>query len=149
MGIDPYRHFYQLICRGDFKDGVILHLLADKAYDELIQKKLFDLSKQEDGIIIVKSTGVEMDATHFRRELYAAYPMLDQYLMNLAGITEDDVAEAKELLRETLSSEHAEFICKYLNYNPDFEWKDTQFFNKEVINALVSDAVARAAMHLI
>ena len=136
------------IPEGDFKDGLRLHLLSDRAYDKLVQTELFDVSKQKDNIISVRATGVEMDGASFRKELYASYPMLDQYLMNLAGITVEDVAEAKELLRSVLTDEHAEFICKYLNYNSEFEWKDTPFFNKEVIDTLIEKATDDAIKYM-
>lgn len=136
------------IPEGDYKNGIRMHLLSDRSYDQLVQTKIFDVSNQRDNIIKVRATGAEMDGTTFRKELYASYPMLDQYLMNLAGITAEDIEEAKELLRATLSDAHAEFICKYLNFNPDYEWHDTEFFNKEVIDSLVDEAVETALRYL-
>ena len=136
------------IPEGDFKNGLRLHLLSDRAYDKLVQTEIFDVSRQKENIISVRATGVEMDGVSFRKELYASYPMLDQYLMSLAGITAEDVAEAKNLLKSVLTDEQAEFICKYLNYNPDFEWKDTPFFNKEVIDTLIQKAVDDAIKYL-
>ncbi len=133
---------------GDYKDGIRLHLLSDRAYDQLVQTKIFDVSRQKEGVIVVRATDEEMDGATFRSELYASYPMLDQYLMRMAGITAEDVEEAKRILRATLDEAHAEFICKYLNFNPDFEWKDTKFFTKEIIDNLVEEAVQTALKYL-
>jgi hypothetical protein len=136
------------IMEGDYKDGIRFHLLSDRSYDQLVQTRLFDVSRQKENIIVVRSTGEELDGPSFRKELYASYPMLDQYLMELSGITADDIEEVKDLLWATLSDEHAVFICKYLNYNPEFVWKDTRFFNKEVIDNLVEEAIKTAGSYL-
>ena len=136
------------IPESDYKDGIRLHLLSDRAYDQLVQTKIFDVSRQKDDIVIIRATGEQLDGTTFRTELYASYPMLDQYLMRMAGITAEDVEEAKRILRATLNEAHAEFICKYLNFNPDFEWKDTKFFTKEIIDNLVEEAVQTALKYL-
>lgn len=136
------------IPEGEYKDGIRLHLLADRAYDQLVQTKIFDVSRQKDGIIVVRATGEELDGASFRNELYASYPLLDQYVMRKAGITAEDVENVKMLLRATMTDAHAEFICKYLNYNPDFEWKDTKFFTKEIIDKLLDEAVADAIRYL-
>lgn len=136
------------IPEGDYKDGIRLHLLADRAYDQLVQTKIFDVSRQKDGIIVVRATGEELDGANFRTELYASYPLLDQYVMRKAGITAEDVAEVKELLKATMTDAHAEFIGKYLNFNPDFEWRDTKFFTREMVDNLLDEAVADAIRYL-
>lgn len=136
------------IPEGDYKDGIRLHLLSDRAYDHLVHTKIFDVSRQQENIITVRATGEELDGSTFRTELYASYPMLDNYLMQTAGVTAEDVEEVKNLLRATLTDEHAAFICKYLNYNPDYQWKDTKFFNKDVINGLVEEAITTAIDYL-
>ena len=136
------------IPEGDCKDGIRLHLLADRAYDQLVQTKLFDVSHQRDNIITVRKTGQVLDGATFRKELYASYPMLDQYLMDLADVTADEIDSVKELLHSTLSDAHAEFISKYLNFNSGYEWHDTAFFNKQNINSLVEVAVQTAIKYL-
>ena len=125
----------------DYKDGIRIHLLTDKVYDNFIQKELFDVSKQQDDIILFKKTGLELDGVTFRRILYDSYPMLDQYAMRIAGITEDEIAEDKNMLRATFSDSEADFIIKYLNYDPNYVWHDNQFFNKEMIEKLIDDTV--------
>ena len=89
-----------------------------------------------------------MDGDTFRRELYASYPLLDQYVMQKAGITSEDVEEVKELLRSTLIDAHAEFICKYLNFSQDFVWQDTKFFSKVIIDKVLDEAVIDVIRYL-
>ena len=137
------------IPESDYKDGLIVHLLVDKYYDELIQKKLFDFSGQENGIVSYRKTGHVMDPKLFRKELYASYPMLDQYSMRLAGITKEDIEEVKGLLKENLQTRHSEFICQYLNWDESFVWEDTEFFSKEIIDALLKDSIFSASMHIL
>lgn len=136
------------IPEGDYKDGIRLHLLFDRSYDQLVQTKIFDFSKQKDDIVIVRATGKEISGGDFRKALYGMYPMLDQYLMRKAGITAEEVEESKALLRATMAHEHAEFICGYLNYNPNFEWKDNEFFTMEMMDALIDETVETAVKYL-
>lgn len=136
------------IPEGAYKDGIRIHLLADRWYDQLVQTQIFDVSQQKNGIIRVRATGEDLDGDTFRRELYASYPLLDQYVMRKAGLTVEDVAEVKELLRSTLTEGHAEFICKYLNYNPEFVWQDTKFFTQEIIDTLLDEAVDDVVRYL-
>ena len=136
------------IPEGAYKDGIRIHLLADRWYDQLVQTQIFDVSQQKNGIIRVRATGEDLDGDTFRRELYASYPLLDQYVMRKADLTVEDVAEVKELLRSTLTEGHAEFICKYLNYNPEFVWQDTKFFTQEIIDTLLDEAVDDVVRYL-
>ena len=128
---------------GAYKDGIRFHLISDRSYDQLVQTRIFDVSSQKDGIIKVRATGRELSGAEFRSELYKSYPMLDSYMLNLAGITSEDVEKAKELVRSTMNEAHAEFICKYLNY-PEVDWEDTEFFNKDVIATMVADTLSTA-----
>lgn len=136
------------IPEGEYKQGMRMHLLGDIYYDELIQKKLFDVSRQQEGIIIYKKTGEEMDGATFRKELYSAYPLLDQYFMNLAGITNKYVQETKDLLYATFNDQMATFVSKYLNFSDDFEWKDTKFFKKAEIDELIDNAIKNGVDYL-
>ena len=58
------------ILEGDYKDGLRIHLLADRAYDQLVQTKLFDVSNQQNNIIRVRKDGREMDGISFRKINY-------------------------------------------------------------------------------
>ena len=129
------------IPESDYKDGMRIHMLADRWYDQLVQTKIFDVSEQKYGKIYVRATNEELDEATFRAELYASYPLLDQYVMRKAGITAEDVEDVKVLLRSTMAEAHAEFVCKYLNFNSDFEWQDTKFFTKEIIDKLLDEAI--------
>ena len=136
------------IPESDYKDGLRIHFIVDREYDKLVQGTIFDVSKQKDNIIKVRATGKEMDGTTFRKELYKSYPMLDQYVMRLAGVTADEIEDDKEMLRATMNDAHAEFICKYLNYNEEFVWEDTDFFTKEIIDQLIEDTIQVAINYL-
>ena len=131
-----------------YKDGIRIHLLADRWYDQLVQTRIFDVSNQKDGIVRVRATGEELDGDAFRTALYASYPLLDQYVMRKAGITAEEVEAVKMLIRSTMTDAHAEFICKYLNFNPDFVWEDTKFFTKEIIDELLDDSVSDTIRYL-
>lgn len=132
----------------DYKSGLRLHLLSDRSYDQLVQTQLFDVSNQQNNIIRVRKDGREMDGASFRKELYASYPMLDNYLLRKAGVTAKEIEDVKILLRSTLCDEHAEFIIKYLNFNSEYEWHDTEFFSKELIEEFVEEAVESAIRYL-
>lgn len=136
------------IPEGDYKDGIRLHLISDRSYDRLVQNTIFDISRQSENCIKVRTTGQEMDGGTFRKELYASYPMLDQYLMSKAGFTAEDIDDIKKLLRCVLTDAHADFISKYLNFNPDYAWKDTAFFNRSVIDELLNEALETAISYL-
>jgi hypothetical protein len=136
------------IPEGDYKDGIRMHLLGDRVYDHLVQTVLFDVSRQSEGIIIDRATGREMDGATFRKEIYASYPLLDQYLMQMAGVTETEIEEVKVLLRSTLAEEHAAFLEKYINWNPDLEWHDTAFFKKDQIDELIREALIKSVAYL-
>ena len=129
------------LAEDEYKDGIRIHLLADREYDRLVQNTLFDVSNQKNNQIRVRSTGRIIDGQQFRKELYASYPMLDQYILKKAGVTEDEINEVKELLFATLNDDAASFISKYLNFNPDLEWHDTEFFNESVINQLIDQTL--------
>ena len=136
------------IPEGDYKDGIRIHLIVDREYDKLVQTQLFVFSQQKDNIVVVRATGEKMDGPTFRKALYASYPMLDQYLFGLTGKRADDVEKDHLLLRATMTDKHADTIIKYLNYNPDFVWKDTEFFTKEIIDALIENTVKAASQYL-
>ena len=127
---------------GAYKDGIRFHLISDRAYDQLVQTKIFDVSRQKDGIIKVRATGKEMSGAEFRSELYKSYPMLDAYLLKTSGVTAEDIESAKELVRSAMNEAHAEFICKYLNFNSEIEWQDTEFFTKDVIDNMVEETLS-------
>ena len=129
------------LAEDEYKDGIRIHLLADREYDRLVQNTLFDVSNQKNNQIRVRNTGRIIDGQQFRKELYASYPMLDQYILKKAGVTEDEINEVKELLFATLNDDAASFISKYLNFNPDLEWHDTEFFNESVINQLIDQTL--------
>ena len=74
--------------------------------------------------------------------------MLDNYLLRKAGVTAEEIEDVKMLLKSTLCDEHAEFIIKYLNFNPEYEWHDTEFFTKELIEEFVKEAVESAIRYL-
>lgn len=136
------------IPESDYKDGIRAHLIADREYDKLVQTNLFDVSNQQKNEIKVRKTGRVIDGQQFRTELYASYPMLDQYLLIKAGVTESEIADVKKLLFATLNDTAASFVSKYLNFNLDFEWKDTEFFNKNVIDELIENALLTAEKYL-
>ena len=137
------------IPESDYKDGLIIHLLIDKYYDELIQKKLFNFSGQDHGIVYDRKNGYVMDNKLFKKELDDTYPMLDQYALELASISKEDIEETKKLLKRTIQPQHADFICEHLNFDEKLVWTDTIFFTKELIDAHIKDAVFSASMHII
>lgn len=136
------------ITESDYKDGIRMHLLGDKYYDFFVQQVLFDVSKQKEGIILSKFTGEVIDGAAFRKEIYSIYPMLDQFLLDMAEITHQDVEDAKELVSVVFNDEMASFVSKYLNFREGLKWKDTRFFKKEHIQTLVSDATTGIAEYL-
>lgn len=129
------------IAESDYKDGIRMHLLGDRYYDYLVQQVLFDVSKQKEGVILSRTTGETMDGATFRKEIYNIYPMLDQLLFNMAGITAEDIKDTKELVSAVFNDEMASFVCKYLNFREEIEWKDSKFFKREDVLQLVEDAV--------
>lgn len=129
------------ITEGDYKDGIRMHLLGDRYYDILVQRVLFDVSKQKEGIIVSRNTHEIMDGAMFRKEIYGVYPMLDQIIFDMAGITSEDIENAKELVSAVFNDEMSSFICKYLNFREGLEWKDSKFFKREYVQTLVQDAV--------
>ena len=136
------------ITEGDYKDGIRIHLLGDSVYDHLIQQKIFDVSRQNEDVIVERLTGEKMDGATFRKEIYEAYPMLDQYLLNLAGVTVEEIEETKRLLFSTLNDEMATFVTKYLNFNSEYVWRDTHFFKKEDIDRLIDDTLYKVHTYL-
>lgn len=136
------------ITESDYKDGIRMHLLGDRYYDYLVQQKLFDMSRQKEGVILSKITGETMDGATFRKEIYSIYPMLDQILLDMAAITHQDVEDAKELVSVVFNDEMASFVCKYLNFKEEIEWKDSKFFKKEDVIRLTGSAITGIKKYL-
>lgn len=136
------------ISEGDYKDGIRIHLLADKYYDRLIQQVLFNITRQKDGIVVHNATGRKMDEAQFRKEIYAVYPLLDQLAMQMAGITAEDIERIKELISSVLTDEMSEFVLKYLHFNANLEWKDTEFFQLADITELIETTVLKTVEYL-
>ena len=113
-----------------------------------VQQVLFNISRQNEGIIIDNKTGREMDGAQFRKEIYAVYPLLDQLAMQMAGITAEDIERIKELISSVLTDEMTEFVLKYLHFNADLEWKDTEFFKLADITELIETTVSRTVGYL-
>lgn len=129
------------IPEGDYKIGLRMHLICDKAWDLLI-RQLFDFSKQASNIVICRDTGENIDGAIFRKELYSIYPMLDQYVMDRAGISAQDVQDTNQFINAVMTDEMATFLKKYLNFNPNLKWEDSKLFNKSLINTLISDILS-------
>lgn len=136
------------IPESDYKDGIRIHLLGDRSYDKLVQHVIFDVSAQADNVISTRKNHRKMDGSTFRNEIYASYPMLDQYLMELAAVTAEEIDEVKRLLKSTLSDAQAEFIIKYLNFRPEVKWSDTEFFKKDEVDTLIDETVAEIIDYL-
>ena len=123
---------------GDYKDGIRIHLLTDRGYDQLVHNKLFDFKNQKDDIVVVRATNEQIDGKIFRQGLYASYPFLDNYVMHKAGITSEDVLETKEILAACLKDVDKEFISKYLNLSDsEIEWEKVKYFSKSIIDELI------------
>lgn len=136
------------IGEGAYKIGLRIHLLADRFYDRFVQNKLFDVSHQAENNIIALSTGEEMDGATFRQELYASYPLLDQYLMMRAGITKEDFEEVKCYIESVVAPDMVPFFDKYLVWRDGLQWQDTNFFKKNAVDAFIDECVEAAVRYL-
>ena len=131
-----------------YKNGIRIHLIADATYDDFIATKVFDLSKQAQGIIVERENGTVMDGATFRKHIYRLYPMMDQYLMKKAGITAEDVENVKQVLKQYMNADAAAFIGKYLNFNEELVWNDSSIFKKADIDKMSEEIVAIACEYM-
>lgn len=129
----------------EYKGGIRIHLIADKEYDQYVQNQIFDFTNQSEDLVKVNRTGDVIDGNTFRSGIYAAYPMIDQFAMSAAGITPSYVENVKKILRSTLPESAADFICKYLNFNPSKHWVDTEYFKFMDFSQMFVKAVDRSA----
>ena len=133
----------------DYRNGILLHLLADNVSDNMFKNEIFDFSNQENGFVSIRNTCIELDKLIFRKLINSFYPMLDQYVMQLAGIDEKYIEETKKLLHSTVSPELAKYICQYLNFDPNIVIEDNDFFTIEMIDNLLEKNLFFTAMHII
>lgn len=112
-----------------FKMGIRLHLFGDYLYDKEIVKK-FDLSRQDENIVIYD--GKILDESGFRKMIYSFYPNLDQLSYIFAGLDKEDIDLIKKVVDENLPPLLANFINKYLNFNPEKVWTDGVFKDNEI-----------------
>ena len=133
----------------DYRNGILLHLIADNVSDNMFKNEIFDFSNQENNIVSIRNTSIELDNVVFRRLIHSFYPILDQYVMKLAGIDKEYIEETKKLLYSTVSPKLAEFICQYLNFDPNIVIEDNDFFTIEMIDNLLEKNLFFSAMHII
>lgn len=118
-----------------YKIGIFAHLLSDYYYDQYIQNQ-FDFSLQDKGIVI--KDGQQLDDKQFRQKaLYSAYPMIDQYCFNIGNINLEDVQKITKIITENFTEEQANFLIKYINYNANLAWQDTDVYTDTSVKKLV------------
>lgn len=132
------------IPEGPFKNGIRLHLLADLCYDRFVQEGIFDFTEQSDNRVIVRATEEILDGATFRREIYASYPMLDQLMLEMAGINAEDMESYKDLVTSTFNDSMGQFLLKYMNFDSTRSWVDSVYFKLVDIDMLVNSIISYA-----
>ena len=131
-----------------YMNGIRLHLLADRAYDNLIQNELFDFSEQRANVVKLNRTGEAFSGEDFRKELYKAYPLLDSYLLKAANISFEDIEQTKELLDRTLSKPMSDFLKGYLNFSECKKFEDSYFFDEAIVQSLIESTISDVEKYL-
>lgn len=143
--LNPQIHLHEFFMHNrfsnsDYSFGIRTHIVADAVWTTVLPK-VFDFSEQKNGIVRNIRTNAVIPASDYRDILYKFYPELDNYLYKLAGVTERDLRMIKNIIRNELPPEKANFICQYLNYRGDYTFADSGF-NEEILEAYVAKCLA-------